>query len=220
MVRAQYRLVTEHLGIEHLRLIIGGSMGGMHAWMWGEIYPDFVDALMPLQCLPVEIAGVNRMLRRVATESIRNDPAWSNGNYVEQPIAGMTVAAYAQLALFSDPVRTYRSAPTQADADEALNAYVAASLAGDDANDLLYVLEASRDYNPQPRLEEIRARVFAINTEDDPTNPPELDILPDLIRRVANGRYVLIPRSEDTRGHGSYRLGRLYAPYVREILNQ
>lgn len=217
MVRAQYRLITEHLGVRHLRLIIGGSMGGMHAWMWGEMYPGFVDALMPLQCLPVEIAGSNRMLRRAVTESIRGDPAWNGGEYKEQPIGALTVAGYVQLALFADPVAIYRSAPTQASADEAFDS-MPQRLRGVDANDLLYVYEASSDYNPEPRLEEIRARVFAINTEDDPTNPPALNILPEIIQRVENGRYVLIPRSEETRGHGSYRFGALYADYIREIL--
>jgi homoserine O-acetyltransferase len=217
MVRAQYRLITEHLGISRLRLIIGGSMGGMHAWMWGEMYPDFVDALMPLQCLPVEIAGINRMLRRAIVDSIRSDPAWQGGEYDEQPRDALTSVAYIELALFADPIAMYRSAPTLAQADEAFES-VPQMRQGADANDLLYVYEASRDYNPEPHLEEIRARVFAINTADDSTNPPDLNVLPRLISRVQDGRYILIPRTAETVGHGSYRQGRLYAEYITEIL--
>jgi homoserine O-acetyltransferase len=217
MVRAQYRLITEHLGVRHLRLIIGGSMGGMHAWMWGEMYPDFVDALMPLQCLPVEIAGINRMLRRAVADSIRSDPAWQNGDYAEQPIGALTNVAYIELALFADPIALYQSAPTLAQADAAFER-VPQRIREDDANDLLYVYEASGDYNPEPRLDEIRARVLAINTADDPTNPPDLNVLPKAIERVKDGRYILIPRSAGTAGHGSYRQGRLYADYITEIL--
>ena len=217
MVRAQYRLITEHLGVSRLRLIIGGSMGGMHAWMWGEMYPDLVDALMPLQCLPVEIAGINRMLRRAIADTIRKDPAWQGGEYEEQPTDALTTVSFIELALFADPVAMYRSAPTLAQADAAFDS-VPQGLQGIDANDLLYVYEASRDYNPEPRLEEIRARVFAINTADDSTNPPDLNILPEVISRVRDGRYILIPRNAETVGHGSYRQGRLYGEYITEIL--
>ena len=217
MVRAQHRLVTEHLGIRHLRLIIGGSMGGMHTWMWGEMYPEFVDALMPLQCLPVEIAGKNRILRRIVTDSIRSDPHWENGDYKEPPIQGLTVAAYARFVLLTDPPAIYESARTRAEADRVFES-ILDGLTTTDANDLLYAYEASSDYNPEPGLDEIKARVIAINTEDDPTNPPDLNILPRVIQRVKNGKYILIPRSEDTAGHRSYRIGKLYKEYVREIL--
>ena len=217
MVRAQHHLVTEHLNIRHLRLIIGGSMGGMHAWMWGEMYPEFVDALMPLQCLPVEIAGKNRILRRIVTDSIRSDPHWENGDYKEPPIQGLTVAAYARFVLLTDPPAIYESARTRAEADRVFES-ILDGLTTIDANDLLYAYEASSDYNPEPGLDEIKARVIAINTEDDPTNPPDLNILPRVIQRVKNGKYILIPRSEDTAGHRSYRIGKLYKEYVREIL--
>jgi homoserine O-acetyltransferase len=192
-------------------------MGGMHTWMWGEMYPDFMDALMPLQCLPVEIAGKNRILRRVATDSIRNDPDWNKGEYEQQPARGLTVAVYARFALFSDPLATYKSAPTRDRADMVFESLLE-ELKTTDANNLLYAYEASSDYNPEPGLERIQARVVAINTEDDPANPPGLNILPRVIRRVKNGKYILIPRSEDTAGHRSYFNGKLYAEYVREIL--
>jgi homoserine O-acetyltransferase len=217
MVRAQHHLITEHLNIRHLRLIIGGSMGGMHAWMWGELYPEFMDALMPLQCLPVEIAGKNRILRRIVTDSIRKDPHWKNGEYEKPPIPGLTVAAYARFALFTDPLAIYESAHTRAKADMVFE-NILDGLTTTDANDLLYAYESSSDYNPEPRLGEIQARVIAVNTEDDPTNPPDLNILPRVIQRVKNGEYILIPRSKNTAGHGSYCIGKLYKEYVREIL--
>jgi homoserine O-acetyltransferase/O-succinyltransferase len=217
MVRAQYRLVSEHLGVRHLRLIIGGSMGGMHAWMWGEMYPDFMDALMPLQCLPVEIAGINRMLRRVLTDGIRNDPEWKNGNYDKPPVRGLIAAMEANLALFNNPIDLYKSFPTREQADKEFDKRVA-EWTKDDANDLLYIYDASRDYNPAPGLAKIQARVMAINTADDTVDPPELGIMEREMKRVKLGSYVVIPRSEPTNGHPSYMIGKLYTKYVAELL--
>jgi len=219
MVRAQYRLVSEHLGIGHLRLIIGGSMGGMHVWMWGEMYPDFMDGLMPLQCLPVEVAGMNRMLRRVVIDSIRTDPEWRNGDYDEQPTKGLIAAQYGILALFADPVLIYKAAPTGAQADASFDQRIAQGAAATDANDLLYQYEASRDYNPSPTIEKIRASLIAINTADDSANPPELGIMEREIARLPHGRYVLVPRSVDTIGHLSYPVAKLYKRYVIELLS-
>jgi homoserine O-acetyltransferase/O-succinyltransferase len=215
MVRAQYSLVTEHLGIRHLRLIVGGSMGGMHAWLWGEMYPEFMDALMPLQCLPVEIGGINRMLRRVIIDGIRNDPEWRNGDYQQQPTHGLTIAAEGTLALFSSPAAIYKSAPSRAQADALFEQRI--KPAGD-ANDTLYAFESATDYNPEPELGKIRARVIALNTADDSVNPPELSVMERVIGRVPNGQYVLIPRSADTNGHGSYGLGRLYKSYITDLV--
>ena len=219
MVRAQYRLVTEHLGVRHVRLIIGGSMGGMHAWLWGEMYPDFMDALMPLQCLPVEIAGINRMLRRIVLDSIRNDPEWRDGNYEKQPVHGLTVAQYGTLAMFGSPLQLYDASPTRAMADAAFDKRIKDGVAVVDANDMLYQFHASSDYNPAPDLEKIVARVVAINTEDDSVNPPELGIMDREIRRVKNGCYVLVRRSTETTGHGSYSTGSVYVKYLRDLLN-
>ena len=217
MVRAQYRLVAEHIGVSHLKLVMGGSMGGMHAWMWGEMYPDFMDALMPLQCLPVEIAGMNRMLRRVVIDSIRNDPEWRNGDYQNQPIRGLVAASYGTLALFGNRLKLYESAPTREQADAAFDRRIAQA-AKDDANDILYAYDSSRDYNPAPGLEKIRARVMAINTADDAVNPPELGVMEREITRVKNGTYELIPLSGDTNGHGSYHIGRLYKHHLTKLL--
>ena len=219
MVRAQYRLVTEHLGLRHLRLIVGGSMGGMHAWMWAEMYPDFTDGLMPLQCLPVEIGGMNRMLRRIVIDSIRNDPEWKNGHYDQQPTTGLVGAQYGALALFGSPFLIYNQAPTRAGADAGFDQRITQGVAGADANDMLYQYEASGDYNPSPSLDKIRARVIAINTADDSVNPPDLGIMEREIARVPRGRYILVPKSTDTIGHGSYRVGKLYKQYVAELLS-
>lgn len=218
MVRAQYRLVKEHLGIGHLRLIIGGSMGGMHAWIWSELYTDFMDALMPLQCLPVEIAGINRMLRRVVMDGIRGDPEWYGGDYIHQPIHGLTVAQYGALALFGTPFLLYTASPTQLQADVAFDQRIKQAIANTDANDMLYQYEASTDYNPSPNLEKIQARVIALNTADDSTNPPELGIMERQINRVKRGEYVLIPRSRETSGHTSYSNGKLYKEYLVKLL--
>ena len=217
MVRAQYRLVTEHLGLRHIKVIVGGSMGGMHTWMWGEMYPDSMDALMPLQCLPVEIGGINRMLRRVVIDSIRNDPEWRNGDYQKQPVRALVTASYGRLGLFGNPVQMYKAAPTRQQADTTFDQWTARAV-NRDANDLLYATDSSRDYNPAPGLEKIQARVMAINTADDPVNPPELGVMEQEIKRVKNGAYVLIPRSNDTAGHGSYGMGKLYKRYLMELL--
>lgn len=217
MVQAQYRLVNEHLGIDHLRLIIGGSMGGMHAWLWAEMYPDFMDAIMPLQCLPVQIAGMNRMLRRIAIDGIRNDPAYLDGDYASPPTGGLTIAAYSMLALFGSPLQLLNAAPTRAQADAAFDRRVQLGLAND-ANDMLYAIESSSDYDPAPGLETIKARVLALNTADDTTNQPELGVMEREIQRVENGSFVLIPRSGQTAGHGSYVIGTLYKAYIAELL--
>jgi len=217
MLQAQFRLVTERLGLRHLRLIMGGSMGGMQAWRWGEMYPTFTDALMPLQCLPREIAGMNRMLRRIVIDGIRNDPQWQNGNYNRQPTRGLMTWMEASLALFGNPAGVYKSAPTRALADAEFDHRVSDALKGD-ANDVLYAFEASSDYNPASELEKIQARVIAINTADDTVNPPELGVMEQDIKRVKRGRYVLIPRTAPSIGHGSYRIGKLYTKYVADLL--
>ena len=194
-------------------------MGGMHAWMWAEMYPDFMDALMPLQCLPVEIAGINRMLRRVVIDSIRNDPDWKNGAYDHQPTRGLAGAQYGMLALFGSPFLLYHQAPTRAQADAAFDQRIAQGVTTADANDVLFQYEASADNNPRPSLDKIRARVVAINTADDSVNPPELGIMESEIARVPRGKYILLPRSSDTDGHGSYGVGKLYKQYVTELLS-
>ena len=189
---AQYRLLTEGLGVNHLRLVMGTSMGAMHTWLWGERYPDFMDALMPLASLPTQISGRNRVWRRIVTDAIRNDPEWKNGNYTTQPQSLKT----AHLMLFlvsSNPILRQQMMPTIAESDEVLDAVVENAERVSDANDLLYQIDASRDYDPGPSLEKIRAPLYAVNTADDFLDPPELGILEREIKRVPKGRAILIP---------------------------
>jgi len=217
MVEAQYRLLTEGLGVNHLRLVMGTSMGGMQSWLWGERYPTFMDALMPLASLPTQIAGRNRVWRRVVIDAIRNDPDWRGGEYTTQPPSLRT----AQEMLFlvgGNPVLRQRDLPTLAQADSALDAAVAAGFRTLDANDVLYQVEASRDYDPGPDLEKIRVPLFAINSADDLVNPPELGILEREINRVPQGRAVVIPLSAETRGHGTHTIAAVWKGYLQELL--
>ncbi|HOP98109.1 MAG TPA: alpha/beta fold hydrolase [Verrucomicrobiota bacterium] len=203
MVELQYRLLTEGLNVNHLRLAFGTSMGGMHTWLWGQTYPDFMDALMPMASLPTQISGRNRAWRRVIIDSIRLAPDWNGGNYEQQP-HGLRI--YAEMSWFMglNPILRQREAPTLAQVDEALERAVAARLTTADANDILYAFEASHDYDPGPGLEKIKAPLLAINSADDLINPPELRILEEEIKRVKNGRAIVLPLSEETAGHGSH----------------
>ena len=217
MVTAQYRLLTEGLGVNHLRLVMGTSMGGMHTWVWGEKYPDFMDALMPLASLPVQIAGRNRMMRRMVIDPIRNDPEWNNGEYKSQP-RGLTTAIYTLLFMTSSPLQWHKQAPTRDAADRFFDDMVRRQLSRTDANDMLYAFDASRDYDPAPNLESIKAPLIAINSADDQVNPPELGILEKEIKRVKRGQYVLIPISDKTRGHGTHSLPELWKEHLGRLL--
>jgi len=214
MAEAQYRLVTGGLGVNHLRLVMGISMGGMHTWLWGELHPDSMEALMPMVSMPVEIAGRNRMWRRTAMDAIRNDPDWRNGEYQKQP-AGVIAAARILTIAASGPLDLQTRAPSRAAADGLLEE-ISAGWAGSDANDLLYQLDCSRTYNPEPELEKIRARLIAINAADDFINPPELGIMQSAIKRVKNGRYVLLPLTG--RGHRTVGDPSLWKKYLEELL--
>jgi homoserine O-acetyltransferase len=217
MVRAQYRLVSERLGVRHLRLVLGTSMGGMHTWMWGEMYPGFMDALMPLASMPVEVAGRNWMLRRMLIDAIRNDPEWKDGNYEKQPGGFQRARVYFGVATTGGTQAIYTSWPTREKADAELDRRLAQPPAGD-ANDVLYELEAARDYNAAPDLEKIQARLFAVNSADDERNPAELGIMEREIKRVKNGRYILIPTGPETRGHGTTGNAKLWTPWLTELL--
>jgi homoserine O-acetyltransferase len=217
MVEAQHRLLTEGLGVRHLRLVLGTSMGGMHTWLWGERYPDFMDVLMPLASLPTQISGRNRAWRRIAIDAIRNDPQWRGGDYATQPL-GLRTAQGVLYLMSSNPVLRYREQPTLARSDAAFDAALDAMIKTSDANDLLYALEASRDYDPGPELAKIRAPLIAVNFADDLINPPELGILERDIRRVPRGRAVLIPFSAATRGHGTHTVAAVWQQHLRELL--
>jgi len=219
MVEAQYRLLTEGLQVNHLRLVMGTSMGGMHTWVWSEAHPQFMDALMPLACLPTEISGRNRVWRRMIIDAIRNDPGWADGDYQSQP-HGLGVAAEVLYFMGSNPIQRFREAPTLKAADEKLDAAVATAMKTMDANDVLYALEASRDYNPGPGLETIQARLVAINFDDDLINPPELRILEREIKRVKNGKAILYPLTEQTRGHGTHTLAAVWKKDLVRLLKK
>ena len=219
MVEAQYRLLTEGLGVNHARLVSGTSMGGMHTWLWGEVHPDFMDALMPLASLPTQISGRNRAWRRMVIDAIRNDPSWDGGEYKTQP-PSLRTAAQMLWFMSSNPVLRQKDAPTLAKTDEVLDKFVEQVLKTDDANDVLYALEASHDYDPGPDLEKIRAPLLAINSADDLINPPELGILEHEIKRVPHGRAIVIPLSEKTRGHGSHTIASLWKDELIELLTE
>jgi homoserine O-acetyltransferase len=218
MVKAQYMLITEHLGIKHLRLVMGTSMGAMHTWVWGYTYPDFMDALMPLASLPVEIAGRNRMTRKLAIDLIENDPAWMGGEYKTQPKEGLIGATAVLLFMGSSPLQMQKAAPTRAQEDAIVEKTEQRYLASLDANDVIYAFDASRFYNPSPYLEKIKAPLFAINSADDEVNPPELGIMEKEIKRVARGRYILLPITDQTAGHGTHSIPAIWGDYLKELL--
>jgi homoserine O-acetyltransferase/O-succinyltransferase len=217
MVEAQYRLLAEGLGVNHARVVMGTSMGGMHTWLWGELHPDFMDALMPLASLPTQISGRNRAWRRLIIDAIRNDPDWHAGDYTAQP-PSLRTAAQMLWFMSSNPVLRQKEAPTLTGTDAALNKFVDSYIKTDDANDVLYAVEASHDYDPGPNLEKIRAPLLAINSADDLINPPELGILEREIKRVPKGHAVIIPLSDKTRGHGSHTVAALWKDELMSLL--
>jgi homoserine O-acetyltransferase/O-succinyltransferase len=219
MVEAQHRLLVDGLGVNHARLVMGTSMGGMHTWLWGELHPDFMDALMPLASLPTQISGRNRAWRRIVIDAIRNSPTWKGGDYTNQPLA-LRTAAEMLWFMSSNPVLRQKEAPTLEKTDEVLDKFVADYVKTGDANDMLYAIEASHDYDPGPNLEKIRALLVAINSADDLINPPELGILEREIKRVPHGRAVIIPFSDKTRGHGSHTIAALWKNELVKLLQE
>jgi homoserine O-acetyltransferase len=218
MVEAQHRLVTEGLGIRHLRLVLGNSMGGMQTWLWGEKYPDFMDALVPMASQPTPMASRNWMLRRMMLETIRSDPEWNNGNYTAQPPSLRLASVFFSIATSGGTLAYQKLAPTREQADKLLDERLAAPLLSD-ANDFLYQWESSRDYDPSARLERIEAALLAINSADDERNPPETGITERELKRVKNGRLYLIPASEDTRGHGTTGMAKFWSQQLQQLLH-
>jgi homoserine O-acetyltransferase len=218
MVRAQYLLVSEHLRLRHLRLIVGTSMGCMHAWLWAETYPTFMDGIVPLACLPTQIAGRNRMWRKLAIDAIRTDPAWNGGEYKTQP-PGLTTARAMGVMVGGSPSYYQRLGPTRDSADAYLERRMRES-GFVDANDALYALGASRDYDPSSRLDRITTRVLAINFADDQINPPELGVMERLMPRVKRAKYVLVPAGEATVGHGTHTKAEVWKKHLSEFLQQ
>jgi homoserine O-acetyltransferase len=217
MVDAQYRLVTEGLGIKHLRLVIGNSMGGMHSWLWAERYPAFMDALVPMASQPTEMAARNWMMRRIMLDAIRNDPDYKDGNYTSQPrMMKYAIVAYG-IASAGGTLAYQALAPTAATADKMVDERLAAPVTAD-ANDFIYQWEASHDYNPSAGLEKIEATVLAINAADDERNPPETGVTAEAMKRVKHGSLYLIPASSETRGHLTTANAKFYAEQLRQLL--
>jgi homoserine O-acetyltransferase len=217
MVAAQYRLATEGLGIRHLRLVLGNSMGGMHAWIWGVTYPDFMDALVPMASQPTEMSSRNWMMRRLIIDTIRNDPDWKGGDYTEQPKAFRAAAVFYGIATNGGTLAYQKLAPTREAADKLLDQRLTAPFTAD-ANDLLYQWDSSRNYNPAPRLERIAAALLAINSADDERNPPETGLMERELKRVKDGKLYLIPASEETRGHGTTAMAKFWKKQLEELL--
>lgn len=218
MVLAQYRLLTEALGVNHLRLIMGTSMGCMHGWVWGYTYPGFMDGLAPMACLPQQIAGRNRMMRTMAMDAIRNDPAWKGGDYTAPP-SGLRTALGMLYMMSSAPLVQQSIAPTRDKADSVIRAYLDRGMTSTDANDFLYQFDSSRDYDPSPHLGKISAPSLWINSADDLVNPPELGLAERYASQIARTRFLMIPISADTRGHGTHSLPKLWGKHLAEFLS-
>ena len=217
MVAAQHRLLTEGLGIRHLRLVLGNSMGGMEAWVWGVTHPDFMDALAPMASQPTEMSARNWMMRRMLIDAVRTDPDWNGGNYTAQPRGLRAANVFYGIATNGGTLATQSMAPTHEAADKLVDAQLAAPFNAD-ANDFMYQWDASRDYNPAPRLDRIQAAVLAINAADDERNPPETGLVERELKRLPNARLLLIPASEDTRGHGTTGMAKFWNKQLQEFL--
>jgi len=220
MVAAQHELLEKGLGVNHLRLVLGTSMGCMHAWVWGETFTDFSDALMPLACLPVELAGRNRLWRKMVIDGIRTDPDWKGGDYTTEPAEGLRIWADFLMIAGSAPIPMQKALPTREAADKYEEDTVKRIMATAEANDALYAVSASRNYNPSPGLEKIAVPVMFVNSADDFINPPELGIAEKEIQRVKRGKFVLIPASEQTHGHGTHTWAAIWQQYLKELLDE
>ncbi len=220
MVEAEHRLVTEGLKVDHLRLVMGTSMGCMHAFMWGEVWPGMMDSLMPLACNTVQIAGRNRVWRDMIVQAIRNDPAWKGGDYAEEPVQSLTTAADIEVIAGSAPHQMQKALPTRDDADAYVARVTAAELKGMDANDTLYQVDSSRDYDPSARLGQITAQVMWVNSADDFINPPELGLAERAVKQIPHGRFVLLPIGPNTHGHGTHTYAVAWKQYLAELLQE
>jgi homoserine O-acetyltransferase/O-succinyltransferase len=217
MVLAQYRLLTEGLNIHHLRLVIGNSMGGMQTWIWGVTYPGFMDALVPLASQPTDMSARNWMTRRMLIETIRQDPAYNNGDYADQPPSLRLANVFFGITTSGGTLGYQALAPTREKADKLIDTRLAAP-APRDANDFIWQFDSSRDYNPASGLERIQAALLAINSADDERNPPETGLMTEALRRVRNGRLFLIPASAETRGHGTTAMAKFWSARLAEFL--
>jgi homoserine O-acetyltransferase len=220
MVASQHAMLVDGLHVDHLRLILGTSMGCMESFVWGETYPDFADALAPFACLPIELAGRNRMMRFMAMDAIRRDPAWMNGEYAAEPAQGLRTALEMILVMGSSPLQMQKAFPTRQAAEQRVKDFLARAMANTDANDFLYYVDASRHYDPSARLATITAPVLWINSADDFINPPELGVAEAMVGRMPHARFILIPISDATRGHGTHTQAAVWKDYLADFLAQ
>jgi homoserine O-acetyltransferase len=220
MVQGEYLVVTKGLKVNHLRLVMGTSMGCMHSFVWGETYPDFMDALMPLACLPVQIAGRNRIWRKMTIDAIKNDPAWMGGEYKTPPREGMRTATDILIIAGSAPLQMQKATPTRDAADVWLDDAMAKDLATLDANDFLYQVASSRNYDPSGALDKIKAPMMWVNSTDDFINPPELGIAQEEVRKIPHAQFVLIPASDQTHGHGTHTWAAVWKDHLAELLQE
>ncbi len=219
MVRSQQIMLTEGLHVDHLRLILGTSMGCMQGFVWGETYPQFMDALAPFACLPTTLAGRNRMMRYMAIENIKNDPAWQNGEYKSEPAVGLRTANEMLLIMGSAPLQMQKLYPTREAAEKYVDTYLERTVAHTDANNLIYYINASRNYNPEPKLSSITAPVLYINSADDFINPPELGLAERLAKKIPHAKFILLPITDQTRGHGTHTVASIWKQYLIDLLN-
>lgn len=217
MVSAQHRLVTEGLGVKHLRLVIGNSMGGMHTWIWGAAHPTMMDALVPMAAQPTEMSARNWMMRRLIIDTIRTDPEWNGGNYTAQPKAFKMANVFYGIGTSGGTLAWSSLAPTRAAADKIVDERLAAPFTAD-ANDFLYAWDSSRDYNAAPKLDRIQAALLAINSADDERNPPETGVMERELKRIKGAKLLLIPASTDTRGHGTTGMARFWSTELKAFL--
>lgn len=220
MVRSQHQMLLEGLHVDHLRLVIGTSMGCMQSFVWGETYPGFSDALMPLACLPVQLAGRNRMMRYMAIENIERDPAWQNGNYTTEPRVGLRTANEMLLIMGSAPLVMQTNEPTRNAAEKYVDDYLARADAHTDANNLIYYIDASRNYDPSKNLDRIKVPVMWVNSADDFINPPELEIAQKMVHDMPHAQFVLLPITSQTRGHGTHTHAAMWQSYLVQLLKE
>jgi homoserine O-acetyltransferase len=218
MVRSQHQMLLEGMKVDHLRLILGTSMGCMQSFVWGETYPGFADALMPLACNAVPLAGRNRMTRYMAIENIENDPAWKGGEYTSEPVEGLRAANEMLLIMGSAPLQMQKLYPTREAAEKFVDSYLDRTVAATDANNLIYYVNASRNYDPSKSLSKITVPVMWINSADDFINPPELGIAENQVHEMPNAKFVLLPISDATRGHGTHTMAAIWKNYLVQLL--
>jgi homoserine O-acetyltransferase len=218
MVRADYTVLTRQMGINHLRLILGTSMGAMHCWVWAETYPDYMDACEANASEPIEIAGRNRISRYAAIQCVEADPVWKGGEYTEPPAVGLRGAYTSMFWMTSSPWQLQRRDPTREEAERAYNMGVENFIKHQDANDMIYAFDASRNYNPEPNLAKIKCVFYAVNSADDEVNPPEMQVMEPAIKKVPKGRYILLPITEQTSGHGTHTNPTIWGEYLKELM--